>query len=70
MAHLKLKIHRNGVFDMTQAAMRKVFVDAALYGMSSGMFNGVFIDRANWAEKCATDRGWDNATCHSLVRKP
>jgi len=51
-------------FDLRQAAMRKVFVDDALYGMRSGVFNGVFIDRANWASssKCGGGRELDNGT--------
>jgi hypothetical protein len=50
-----LKIRGNSVLDMQQPLMRKLFVDAALYGMASGVFNGVFIDRANWAQKCSWD---------------
>ena len=38
--------------------MRKIFVDAALYGMASGAFNGIFLDRANWAQKAP----WDSKT--------
>eukprot|EP00040_Diaphanoeca_grandis_P024380 m.133890 g.133890 ORF g.133890 m.133890 type:complete len:393 (+) comp29705_c0_seq3:210-1388(+) len=58
----------NQVFDVRLAKMRQVFVDAALYGMSSGAFNGVFIDRANWAEKCVAGPGhFDNHTCEALV---
>lgn len=52
----------NNVFDVRQAAMRKVFVDAALYGMASGAFYGVFIDRANWALGCVQ---WD--ACRKVV---
>jgi hypothetical protein len=63
----QVKLVGHTVFDMRQAAMRKLFVDDALYGMDTGAFNGVFIDRANWAEKCATTNGWDKATCSSLV---
>lgn len=58
-----LHIRSNTVFDVRQEAMRNHFVQAALYGMSSGVFNGVFVDRANWGEKCP----WSNATCTSLV---
>ena len=56
-----------GVFDMRQPKMRDTFVDAAMYGMASGAFNGVFIDRANWADKCTSGRGWDRATCESIA---
>lgn len=56
-----------GVFDMRQPAMRAAFLGAALYGMASGAFDGVFIDRANWAEKCTAGRGWDDATCESVA---
>lgn len=52
---------------MRQPKMRKVFVEAALYGMGSGAFNGVFIDRANWAEKCSSGQGWDRATCETVA---
>ena len=44
----------------------QVFLEAVLYGMRSGAFDGVFIDRANWAQQCGGDE-WDNATCESLV---
>ena len=63
----KVHLKGNTVFDMQQPAMRQLFVDDALYGMSSGFFNGVFIDRANWCEKCADRTGWDNETCASMV---
>jgi hypothetical protein len=55
------KINGATVFDMRLPAMRKLFVADAQYGMASGAFNGVFIDRANWAEECT----W--AECKSLV---
>ena len=49
-------VHIRGkyVYDVRQADMRQAIVDDALYGMASGLFNGVFIDRANWASagKC------------------
>jgi hypothetical protein len=36
--------------------------------MASGAFNGVFVDRANWAEECSAGRGgWDLETCTTLV---
>jgi hypothetical protein len=35
--------------------------------MASGAVDGVFIDRANWGEKCqAGERGFDAATCATL----
>ena len=49
-----VKIRGSYVYDVRQANMRRAIVDDALYGMASGLFNGVFIDRANWASagKC------------------
>eukprot|EP00911_Craspedida_sp_UC1_P000508 UC1_evm1s385 len=49
----------HAVFDMRKPEMRRVFLDAVAYGMQSGAFDGVFIDRANWAhsEKCGGGRG-------------
>lgn len=61
-----LRIRGSPVFDVRQPAMRKVFLDAALYGMRSGAFDGVFIDRANWAQQCGGG-AWDNDTCETLV---
>jgi len=40
-----------GTFDMRNAAMRQLFVSDAVYGVKSGAFDGVFIDRANWAQR-------------------
>ena len=56
-----------GVLDVRNPKMRKVFLDAITYGMRSGAFNGVFIDRANWCEQCATRGNWDNETCTTMV---
>lgn len=38
-------------FDMRSEAMRALFVDDAMYGVGSGAFDGVFIDRANFATR-------------------
>lgn len=38
-------------FDMRSEAMRRLFVADAVYGVSSGAFDGVFIDRANFATR-------------------
>ena len=62
-----LKIRGNNVFDVRQPAMRKIFVDAALYGMSSQQFNGVFIDRGNWCEKSDCKIQWSSSICQSMV---
>jgi hypothetical protein len=35
-------------FDMSKAAMRQLFVDDCVYAVSSGVFQGCFIDRAKW----------------------
>jgi hypothetical protein len=40
-----------GTFDMRNSAMRELFVSDAVYGVESGAFDGVFIDRANWASR-------------------
>eukprot|EP00039_Didymoeca_costata_P032832 m.39526 g.39526 ORF g.39526 m.39526 type:complete len:388 (+) comp9564_c0_seq1:31-1194(+) len=59
------------VFDMRNDAMRQLFVDDAVYGVKSGAFDGVFIDRANWAQRGLMQGynhdGWDNATFRSLI---
>lgn len=59
-------IRGNTVFDVRVSAMRQAFVADALYGMASQVFNGVFIDRANWAEKCTTGN-WGKEVCDSMV---
>jgi hypothetical protein len=56
-----------GVYDVRNPKMRSAFVADALHGMASGVIDGVFIDRANWCEECTDGRGWDNATCQSMV---
>ena len=69
-----------GTFDVRQPAMRKVFVDDALYSISSKAFDGVFIDRANYASRVVIELksggkgqahleelGWDVTTAKSLV---
>lgn len=58
----------NTVFNVQLSDMRKIFVEDALYGMASGAFNGVFIDRANWAssDKCVHDWGAD--LCQGLTK--
>ena len=48
----KLKGHT--VFNVSNPSMRALIVAAAQSGMATGMFDGVFIDRANYAEKCAS----------------
>jgi hypothetical protein len=56
-----------GVFDVRQPAMRKLFVADCAFAMASGAVDGVFIDRANWSEKCkAGQKGFDAPTCASL----
>lgn len=40
-----------GTFDMRNPTMRELFVSDAAYGLSSGVVDGVFIDRANWASR-------------------
>ena len=49
-----IKLRGNRVFDPRSIKTRQLFVNATLYGMRSGVFNGVFIDRADWASssKC------------------
>lgn len=65
----QVKIRGLTVFDLKQPAMRKIFVDDALYGMASGAFNGVFIDRANWASsgRCHGSATWDAPTCKAMI---
>ena len=53
------------VYDQRNVTMRAAFLASVHYAMSSGVFNGVFIDRANWAEKCK--RSWGSAMCASLA---
>jgi hypothetical protein len=40
-----------GTFDMRSEAMRGLFVADAMYGVSSGAFDGVFVDRANFGAR-------------------
>lgn len=58
-------------FDMRNSDMRQAFVADALYGIASKVFDGVFIDRANFASKAVltnfTHGGWDKSTANSLV---
>ena len=64
---LHLLPNTGGVFDVRQAEMRKIFVADTKYAMASGAVDGVFIDRANWGEKCqAGDNGFDATTCAAL----
>ena len=68
-----------GTFDMRHPAMRKLFVDDALHAINSNAFDGVFIDRANFASRVVLDLemvppntnfvklGWDVETAQSLV---
>jgi hypothetical protein len=62
-----LKLVGNTVFNLQLPAMRKLFVEDALYGMASGAFNGVFIDRANWAASSKCVPMWGAATCSAMV---
>jgi hypothetical protein len=57
----------NTVFNHQLPAMRKAFVDDALYGMASGVFDGVFIDRANWAASAKCVPLWGAATCTAVA---
>ena len=62
------KIRGHGVFDMRQEKMRRVFIDDAARAMGSGVIDGVFVDRADWGEKCnGAKAGWDAETCSTLV---
>jgi len=70
-----------GTFDLRQEAMRKLFVADAMHAVESGAFDGVFIDRANYAARAVLDLksgppamqrhlaslGWDLPTATSLV---
>ena len=60
-----ITIRGNRVFDQRNPKMRDAFLASVRYAMSSGVFNGVFIDRANWAEKCAPS--WGTPTCVALA---
>ena len=65
-----LTISGNGVFNASAPPMRALIVADARYGLASGAFDGVFIDRADWASsgKCAHYHGhFDARTCRSLV---
>lgn len=58
------------LFDVRKPAMRQLFVEDARYGVESGAFDGVFIDRANWVLKLSTSSlhgQWDQATVNSLI---
>ena len=57
------------LFDVRKKAMRKVFVDDARYGVDSGAFDGVFIDRANWGLGLEGDLhgNLDSATASPLI---
>ena len=65
-------------FDHRNPAMRKLFVSDAAYGINSGAFDGVFVDRANYASRALLDlqegrmqpddkHGWDIPTASSMV---
>jgi hypothetical protein len=69
-----------GTFDMRQEKMRKLFVSDALYAVDSHAFDGVFIDRANYASRAVLglenggtiqsrleNLGWDLPTARALV---
>jgi len=55
-----VKIRGQTLFDLRQAKMRKIVVDNALYSINLGV-DGVFIDRANWA---------NSSQCHPNLGKP
>eukprot|EP00038_Savillea_parva_P026374 m.53646 g.53646 ORF g.53646 m.53646 type:complete len:436 (+) comp7470_c0_seq3:54-1361(+) len=58
----------NTVFDPRVPAMRRVFVEDALYGMATGYFDGVFIDRADWAIKSdSCDDEWGASICAQVA---
>eukprot|EP01063_Lacrimia_lanifica_P007132 TRINITY_DN14509_c0_g1_i1.p1 TRINITY_DN14509_c0_g1~~TRINITY_DN14509_c0_g1_i1.p1 ORF type:complete len:392 (+),score=106.63 TRINITY_DN14509_c0_g1_i1:45-1220(+) len=65
----RVLIKGNPVYDVRQEAMRRAFVADALEGMSTGVFDGVFIDRANWAasSRCPHAPSWDAATCQEFI---
>ena len=44
-------VRKLGTFDMRSEAMRRLFVADAMYGVSSGAFDGVFVDRANFGAR-------------------
>jgi hypothetical protein len=69
-----------GTFDMRQKRMRELFVADAMYAIGSGVFDGVFIDRANFASRAVLELrsgtkasahlaalGWDIPTALSLA---
>ena len=74
-----LTLPPHATFDLRVPAMRKVFVADASYVIGSGAFDGVFIDRANFAARAVLElknqttakglaaHGWDLATAESLV---
>jgi len=63
----RVTLAQMGVYDVRNPKMRAAFVANALYGVASGVIDGVFIDRANWCEQCAARGGWDTHTCESMV---
>eukprot|EP01065_Artemidia_motanka_P037459 TRINITY_DN4602_c0_g1_i1.p2 TRINITY_DN4602_c0_g1~~TRINITY_DN4602_c0_g1_i1.p2 ORF type:complete len:278 (+),score=98.65 TRINITY_DN4602_c0_g1_i1:370-1203(+) len=58
-------------FDHRNPKMRELFVDDALYGVRSGAFDGVFVDRANWADRAELSKitrgGWDEQTRVQMI---
>ena len=65
-------------FDHRNPKMRKLFVADAEYGVQSGAFDGVFVDRANYASRALLEvregkmhpddvHGWDEPTAASMV---
>ena len=75
------QLEKLNTFDMRQKRMRQLFIDAAVYGVRSGAFDGVFIDRANYALRVQLDlnnvsdprrraglaQGWDAHTAATMV---
>ena len=51
---------KHTTFDQSRPAMRQLFVADCMYAISSGAFDGCFIDRANYATNVVQDGG--NAT--------
>eukprot|EP00045_Choanoeca_perplexa_P022075 m.8265 g.8265 ORF g.8265 m.8265 type:complete len:393 (+) comp9127_c0_seq1:146-1324(+) len=61
-------------FDHTIEATRNLFVQDCLYGLNSGVFDGCFIDRANFAEEVLIKYNgsrphahWDQSTTRLLI---
>jgi len=58
------------LFDVRKEQMRQLFVEDAKYAIDSGVFDGIFIDKANFALKLkhgGIGGDWDEATVDSLI---